>query len=858
MLLPFPTCSRNVTSLFVALSFALAGVSSGQTEAVDMICPAVKAGKKAGKEEKRAASLRKQLEAIAKGGNINATDKNGQTALMFAAATGNDLAACWLVAKGADVTLKTKSGKTAADYAKTDVLREMLEICADWNSTSEDAQKKRQDYLWAPILRYVMTPPDLSITNMTRFVKEYGLPITHIALLARDGVDVNPFGVSFHYTAEDMKLLLALGFKTEGLDEKDSLLLAFHVNDIDTIKSMLKAKPELVNDGYASWWGPVCNSAEAARALYEVCEKKPIIEEWRWEYAWDDFKPAVLPVILEYNKDIFDHDPSPLAMWIGRGDGAAKRADALIKAGFNKEKDINAALTGGVRFKSVEVLEAALAAGAKVKGSSVMCWLFKRGERDYQGVFDDHQETFIPAIAKKLISLGADMNVTDENGKTPLHNAMHLLGPEGGNDKKIPGVVDGIIEGIRLLVTAGAKVPKDILAEIPINPQYGPDNKRLAEDVTLEQWNELAKLMLDHGADPTAKTADGKTALMVLALMDPSLVKRALDAGADPKAADKDGNTALHNATSPETIEMLVKAGADVNAVDKKGNTPLIMLVQTNPPHKTVELLVKAGADVNAADQWGRTPFMELVQKDPTLETMEMLVKAGAKVNAADKQGRTPLMTLAWKDPSLVKCVLEAGADAKAADKERNTALHNASTLETVEMLMKAGADVNVANIKGRTPLMEIARKNFSPKAVEILLKAGADVKAVDQWGRTPFIELAQSNPTLETMELFLKAGSDVNAADKQGRTPLMALAEKDPALVKRALEAGADPKATDNNGTTALHYAVTAEAVEMLVKAGADVNAVNRSGRTPLHWGTRTDDVKNALIKAGADPNQK
>ena len=474
MLLSLSNCCKKLTFVFAAVSLALAGVGYGATEAVDIICPAVKGGKKAGKAEKRTATLHKQLKGIAEGGDINATDKNGQTALMFAAATGNDLAACWLVAKGADVTLKTKSGKTAADYAKTDELREMLEICADWNSTSEDSQKKRQDYLWKPILRYVMTPPDLSITNLTKFVNEYGLPITHIALLARDGVDVNPFGVSFNYTAEAMKLLLALGFKTEGLDDKSRLLAAFHLDDIDTIKSMLKAKPELVNDRFASWWEPTCNSAEAARALFEVCEKKPIIEDWKWEYAWDDFKPAVLPVILEYNKDIFDRDPSPLAMWIGRGDGATKRAEALVKAGFNKEKDINAALTGGVRFKSMEVLNVAIAAGVKVKGSAVMCHLFKRGERDCEGVFDDHQETFIPAIAKKLISLGADVNVTDENGKTPLHDALNLLSPNAYNDKDIPGVVEGIVEGIRLLVAAGAKVPEDIRPEIDKVLQQNP------------------------------------------------------------------------------------------------------------------------------------------------------------------------------------------------------------------------------------------------------------------------------------------------------------------------------------------------------------------------------------------------
>ncbi len=60
-------------------------------------------GAKLSKEQKKAASLLKKLKATEKGGNVNAVDKQGQTALMHAAAQDNKLAVCWLVAKGADI-----------------------------------------------------------------------------------------------------------------------------------------------------------------------------------------------------------------------------------------------------------------------------------------------------------------------------------------------------------------------------------------------------------------------------------------------------------------------------------------------------------------------------------------------------------------------------------------------------------------------------------------------------------------------------------------------------------------------------------------------------------------------------------
>ena len=78
-------------------------------------------GAKLSKEQKRAASLLKKLKAIEKGGDINAVDKLGQTALMHAAARGNRLAVCWLVAKGADASIKSKSGKTAGDLSHGDL-----------------------------------------------------------------------------------------------------------------------------------------------------------------------------------------------------------------------------------------------------------------------------------------------------------------------------------------------------------------------------------------------------------------------------------------------------------------------------------------------------------------------------------------------------------------------------------------------------------------------------------------------------------------------------------------------------------------------------------------------------------------
>ena len=67
----------------------------------------------------------------------------------------------------------------------------------------------------------------------------------------------------------------------------------------------------------------------------------------------------------------------------------------------------------------------------------------------------------------------------------------------------------------------------------------------------------------------------------------------------------------------------------------------------------------------------------------------------------------------------------------------RNAASSNLSPA-VLEVLLKAGADVNAKENKGWTPLHAAAAENPSPAVLEVLLKAGADPRAIDKDGKTP------------------------------------------------------------------------------------------------------------------------
>lgn len=101
-------------------------------------------------------------------------------------------------------------------------------------------------------------------------------------------------------------------------------------------------------------------------------------------------------------------------------------------------------------------------------------------------------------------------------------------------------------------------------------------------------------------------------------------------------------------------------------------------------------------------------------------------------------------------------------------------------------------------------------------------------------------------------------AWSDPMVLPGRGNTPLhRAALAGDAQEVERLLAAGADPRATNDAGATALHYGVGSErVVNLLLQAGADPHARSQAGGTPLHCAAARPDslgVVKLLVEAGA-----
>ena len=112
----------------------------------------------------------------------------------------------------------------------------------------------------------------------------------------------------------------------------------------------------------------------------------------------------------------------------------------------------------------------------------------------------------------------------------------------------------------------------------------------------------------------------------------------------------------------------------------------------------------------------------------------------------------------------------------------KDTALIVASNnghTDIVEMLLKAGADVDARNKYGYTALIE-ASWGSHIDIVRMLLKAGADVNAQNHFGYTALIEASINGNTTDIVEMLLDAGADVNVRDISGQTALMNAMRKD------------------------------------------------------------------------------
>ena len=415
------------------------------------------------------------------------------------------------------------------------------------------------------------------------------------------------------------------------------------------------------------------------------------------------------------------------------------------------------------------------------------------------------------------------------------------------------------------------------------------------------------------------------------------VVRALLKQRIDVNTADGDGTTALHWAVhrgNAVAVDLLMRAGARVNVATDLGVTPLY-LACTNRNAPLIKRLLDGGANPNAVLVRGETVLMECARAG-TAEGVKALAAKGADVNAKEStHGQTALMWAASQShPSVVEVLLEVGADFRARSREYTQYVKNADRtanrepvttvqrggstplhfavrsgdLESVRLLLAAGADVNEAMPDGMSTLTLAAQSGHGDVGA-LLLEKGAAPNA-DAVGYTA-LHAAVLRSDIALVNALLARGANPNVSitkpspirrDSQdfvlptpvvGATPYLLAAKYLEVEIMRALAAaGADTKATMPNGATALMMAAgtfeararderrnlsrrgicvcdgaeiedanrAAEAVKAALDAGIDVNAIGKNGDTALHAAAMMGyvPVVQLLADSGANLNVK
>lgn len=214
-------------------------------------------------------------------------------------------------------------------------------------------------------------------------------------------------------------------------------------------------------------------------------------------------------------------------------------------------------------------------------------------------------------------------------------------------------------------------------------------------------------------------------------------------------------------------MNLIVALGAlgFINMTNAMGEYPLHQAVINNDTQSIKQILSQKTL-IDERDETGSTALMVATRAN-NVHAAHMLIEAGADVNAKDNIQDSPyLYAGAQGYLKILRMTLMHGADLKSINRYGGTALIPAAErghVETVRTLIATGVDVNHVNNLGWTALLEaIILGNGEPKyqhVVELLLKAGADPNLADKDGITP-LQHARSREYREIEKRLLAAGA--------------------------------------------------------------------------------------------------
>ncbi|CAB0043661.1 unnamed protein product [Trichogramma brassicae] len=457
-------------------------------------------------------------------------------------------------------------------------------------------------------------------------------------------------------------------------------------------------------------------------------------------------------------------------------------------------------------------------------------------------------ENDCPTMAELLLRHGADPNLANDDGDAPLHLMC----------KHKDRIED---EFVRLFFWINELNTRTLAVDARNRWSRTPLHLALANE-----HRTMAELLIRHGADPNL--ADGRDGLAPLHLMcceheyEADFIQLFFDIcearghAVLIDAEDKLGRTALQLAlenVKPNMVDVLVNRGADLagfalvdpNWVNGEGATPLHLICSRPKDDGTADTFfeildeLNRSVEIDARDNEGGNTPLHLAARNGHAQLVELLLRRGADPNLANDFGSTPLHFI--------------------CSRAKNDELVDTLFGKLDELLTTKFLEVDAQDASGNSPL-HLALKRGNEHLMELLLEHGADANLSNLNGTTPLHVIAKRGHDADKLAASFVASCDeaeepvlVDTRDKRGRTALhLALERGHAGMARLLLENGAEANEPwPADGWRPLHVVArsrhyNADALlELLLENGADPNAATpKEGWTPLHIMTqRADD---------------
>nr|WP_253309278.1 ankyrin repeat domain-containing protein [Rickettsia endosymbiont of Ceutorhynchus assimilis] len=384
------------------------------------------------------------------------------------------------------------------------------------------------------------------------------------------------------------------------------------------------------------------------------------------------------------------------------------------------------------------------------------------------------------SIIEFLISKGVNVDEADKNGWAPLHYAAKF-------DQ---------LEVAKFLIEKGANInaaDTSTIGEKPIHVAAENNSKNIIE------------FLISKGVSVNDTDKDGRTPLYWASWNGRlDVVEYLIGKGADISAKDKDGRNPLDVAKGHQydnVVEYLQQAELQLNK-------QLLTAVQDGDFEKVKDLVSRGAsldaANIDAQDKDGKTP-LHFAAQEGNLDMVQFFLNRGANIKAKDMYGWTPLhFASAYGKFDVVKFFLDSNINIRAKDRYGDTPLHlaaqNNDKSEIVESFLDSDANnINDRTNNGWTPL-HVAVQGNKPSTVKLLLGRGADIEVKDTYGQTP-LDLATQKGYTDIVKILEQ--------EQLGKELFTAVREYDFSRVEKLISRGANIDNKNKNGKTPLDIAI-------------------------------------------------